>query len=155
MPVNGLTLSPSREDTQTIRPAPRVTICLAMPWVSSSGPVTLTSHWLRMFARECRRGTAFTDAGVVDENFDVPVPGLAAVAVIGDVELLDPQGHPTLVGLSFQGLHLAVDLNGGDHIETLLGQSHRDLESKASSGSGDEHLLQCRCWGCHDGVLPG
>ena len=139
MPVKGLTLSPSREDTQMIRPDPRLAICLAMPWVNSSGPVTLTSNWWRMLlSRNVDRGTAFTDAGVVDENLDAPVPGLAAVAVIGDVELLDPQGHPTLAGLSLQGLHLAIDLNGGHHIETLLGQPHCNLVSKASSGSGDD-----------------
>ena len=48
MPVNGFVFKPSRDDTQTIRPLPRFTICLAIPWVNKRGPITLTSNSWRM-----------------------------------------------------------------------------------------------------------
>ena len=46
-PVNGLTFRPSRNETQMMRPAPRLAICFAMLRVSRSRPVTFTSNWCR------------------------------------------------------------------------------------------------------------
>ena len=136
-----------------MRPDPRLAICLAMPWVSSSGPVTLTSNWWRMLSPGMSTVEPPSPTPALLTRISMPQSqGLAAVAVVGDVELLDLQGHPTLAGLSLQGLHLAVDLDGGHHLETLLGQSHCDLVSEAGSGSGDEHLLQTR--GAHGHFIP-
>ena len=125
-----------------MRPVPRLTICLAIPWVSSSGPVTLTSNWWRMFdAGMSTVEPPSPHAGVVDQDLDVPVQGLAAVAVVGDVELLDLQGHAALGCLALERLDLPVDLHGGDDVKALLGQTHRDFVTEPGTGSGDQNLL--------------
>jgi hypothetical protein len=139
MPVNGLTFRPSRDETQTIRPAPRLIICLAIGWVSSSGPVTLTSNWCRMLAAGMSTvEPPLADPRVVDQDLHSPVERLAAVAVVGDVELLDLQGHSALGRLSLHRLDLGVDLHPGDHVEALLRQAHGGLSRLPvlSNGSG-------------------
>src|ERR1700760_1496504 len=142
MPVKGLTLRPSREDTHTMRPVPRAAICFAMPCVSSRGPVTLTSHWWRMWVAGLSTvAPSLADGGVVDEDLHAPLQGLRAVPLDGDVELLDPQDDASLTRLSLQGLDLGVDLDGGDDVEALLGEAHRHLVPEAGTRAGDQNSL--------------
>jgi DNA-binding SARP family transcriptional activator len=88
-------------------------------------------------------GAALADARVVDQDLHSPVESLAAIAVVGDVELLDLQGHSPLGRLSLHRLDLGVDLHAGDHVEALRRQAHGGLVAEAGARAGDEDLPQC------------
>src|SRR5690606_16344304 len=61
--------------------------------------------------------SALADAGVVDQDVDVPGVRLRDVEGIEQIQPLDPHGgQAELLALAPQGRHLRGDLRGGDHM---------------------------------------
>ena len=86
-------------------------------------------------------GTSLKNAGIVDQDVDVPRKRFPAITLNCDIEFLYLYLQPTRRDITLKRLNLPVYLNGSDHLEALLCKLHGHSVSKAGSRACNQNLL--------------
>ena len=103
--------------------------------------MTLTSTRDAYCSRDVDDGASLKDAGVVHQNVHVPGQSLPAIALNGNVQFLNLYLQAACCDVSFERLHLPIDFDGSDDLETLIRELQGCSITEARSRACDQNLL--------------